>query len=120
MQRRLWCALAVLLAACARQPGRVVPHAQSLRVPARARVLVFAPHPDDETLAVGGLIYRLTKSGVPVRVVFVTNGDGYPHAVIDGLGKPHPTGSDYVAFGALRQREAVAAVRKLGLGGGSV
>jgi LmbE family N-acetylglucosaminyl deacetylase len=116
----LGCALAILAAACSQGPRVIAPRASALRVPARARVLVFAPHPDDETLAVGGLIYRLTKSGVPVRVVFITNGDGFAHAVIDGLGKAHPTGSDYVAYGALRQREAIAAMRKLGLGGGNI
>ena len=120
MRWLMGCALAVFVAACSHGPIGLTPRTSALRVPARARVLVFAPHPDDETLAVGGLIRRLTKAGVPVRVVFITNGDGYPHAVIDGLGKPHPTGSDYVAFGALRQREAIAAVRKLGLGGSSV
>jgi len=113
-------ALATLVAACSHVPVKIVPRTSALRVPARARVLVFAPHPDDETLAVGGLIHRLAKGGVPVRVVFITNGDGYPHAVMEELGKAHPTGSDYVAFGTLRQREAIAAVRKLGLGGGSV
>lgn len=114
------CALAALTAACSLWPRGIAPRTSSLRVPAEARVLVVAPHPDDETLAVGGLIHRLTRSGVPVRVVFITNGDGYPHAVIDGLRKPHPTGADYVAFGALRQREAIAAMRRLGLGGGHI
>jgi len=120
MRRTMVCALAVMAAACSVGPVRVGPRASALRVPARARVLVFAPHPDDETLAVGGLIHRLTKSGVPVRIVFITNGDGYPHAVMEDLGTAHPTRADYVAFGALRQREAIAAVRRLGLGGGSV
>jgi LmbE family N-acetylglucosaminyl deacetylase len=114
------CALAVLAVACSHGPGGVAPRTSSLRVPAGARVLVFSPHPDDETLAVGGLIHRLTKEGVPVRVVFITNGDGYPHAVMDETGKPHPTRADYVAFGALRQREAIAALRRLGLGGSHV
>ena len=114
------CALAVLAAACSLGPARVRPKASALRVSSGARVLVFAPHPDDETLAVGGLIHRLNKSGVPVRIVFMTNGDGYPHAVMEDLGTAHPTRADYVAFGALRQREAIAAVRKLGLGGSNV
>ncbi len=120
MRRMMVCALAVVAAACSLRPAGVGPRASALRVPPRARVLVFAPHPDDETLAVGGLTHRLTKSGVPVRIVFITNGDGYPHAVMEDLGTAHPTRADYVAFGALRQREAIAAVRKLGLGGSNV
>ena len=114
------CALAVVAAACSFRPAGGGPRASALRVSSGARVLVFSPHPDVETLAVGGLIHRLTKSGVPVRIVFITNGDGYPHAVMEDLGTAHPTRADYVAFGTLRQREAIAAVRKLGLGGRNV
>jgi LmbE family N-acetylglucosaminyl deacetylase len=103
-------ALAALAAACARGPA-------SLRIPGDARVLVVAPHPDDETLAVGGLIHRLARARVPVRVVFLTNGDGYPEAVSGTLRAPRPEAADYVALGALRQREAVAALRHLGVAG---
>jgi LmbE family N-acetylglucosaminyl deacetylase len=39
------------------------------------RAVVVAPHPDDETLAAGGLIARLVASGVAVDVVFVTDGE---------------------------------------------
>lgn len=45
-----------------------------------SRVLVLAPHPDDETLAAGGLIASLRANGVSVRVVAVTDGENaYPH-----------------------------------------
>lgn len=39
------------------------------------RVLVVAPHPDDETLAVGGLLHALHER-CQVTVVAVTNGEG--------------------------------------------
>ncbi len=43
-------------------------------------VVVVAPHPDDETLAVGGLIATLRMRGVSVDVVAVTDGEGsHPH-----------------------------------------
>ena len=95
----------------ARRPGATIP----LVVPAHPRVIVFAPHPDDETLAVGGLVYRLVHAGAAVRIVFVTNGDGYVHAVQTDFGVKHPTDVDYVAFGELRQREALAALAHLGV-----
>jgi LmbE family N-acetylglucosaminyl deacetylase len=41
------------------------------------RVLVIAPHPDDESLALGGLIHRSRRLGADVRVVFLTSGDGF-------------------------------------------
>ena len=38
-----------------------------------SRTLVLAPHCDDETLGVGGLIYRLRAEGAAVRVVVMLN-----------------------------------------------
>ncbi|MEI2812131.1 MAG: PIG-L family deacetylase [Candidatus Nanopelagicales bacterium] len=41
--------------------------------------LIVAPHPDDETLLCGGLIARQAKSGVPITVLAVTDGEAaYP------------------------------------------
>lgn len=36
--------------------------------------IVFAPHPDDETLGCGGTIIRKKEAGARVRIVFVTDG----------------------------------------------
>ena len=87
-----------------------------LALPAHLRVMVFAPHPDDETVGVGGLISRLTRRHVPVRVVFLTNGDGFPKAAQEGFAPDQqPTDADFVALGELRRREALAATQRLGL-----
>lgn len=46
--------------------------------PARPTIIV-SPHPDDETLATGGLIAWQRKRDVPVQVIAVTDGDAaYP------------------------------------------
>jgi len=37
-------------------------------------VLVIAPHPDDETLGVGGSIYKHIMEGAKIFVVFGYNG----------------------------------------------
>ena len=42
------------------------------------RVLVFAPHPDDEALGCGGLIQQAVELGAEVRVIFQTDGDNNP------------------------------------------
>lgn len=86
-----------------------------LTLPAGARVMLFAPHPDDETLAAGGLLFQLARAGTPLRIVFLTNGDGYPRAVTQEVASRAPTDADYLAFGTLRQREARAALARLGV-----
>lgn len=43
--------------------------------PPQGPYLVFAPHPDDETLGMGGTIALAVAGGIDVYVVFVTNGD---------------------------------------------
>jgi len=40
------------------------------------RVVVVAPHPDDEILGAGGLIGTLTAGGTPIEIVAVTDGEG--------------------------------------------
>jgi LmbE family N-acetylglucosaminyl deacetylase len=42
---------------------------------ADAQIVVFAPHPDDEALFAGGIVYQAVQSGQPVKVVMATNGD---------------------------------------------
>lgn len=52
--------------------------ARSWEVPA-VPTLVVTPHPDDESLTVGGLIARQRGRGVPVTVLAVTDGEAaYP------------------------------------------
>ena len=38
------------------------------------RILVFAPHPDDETLACGGTIAKKVKEGHDIHIIFMTDG----------------------------------------------
>lgn len=45
---------------------------------ASSRLLVVAPHPDDETLACGVLIQRVLAAGGRVRVLLLTDGDDNP------------------------------------------
>jgi len=115
--------LGVLLAAAASQadaPVGVRAGPTRLVMPPSPRVLVFAPHPDDETIGAGGLIVRLVRRGAPVRVVFVTNGDGFPQAVAQDFHVRAPRDTDYLEFGEARRREAVAAAHHLGLHPGNL
>ncbi len=85
-----------------------------------ARLMVLAPHPDDESLAAGGLIQRARACGVPVCVVFVTDGENnpWPQRVRERrlwIGRRQRE-----AWGARRRGEADEALRRLGVDAGNV
>lgn len=44
-------------------------------VPRTARLVVIAPHPDDEVLGVGGLLAMHARAAAPALVIGVTNGE---------------------------------------------
>ncbi|MCS7065980.1 MAG: PIG-L family deacetylase, partial [Fimbriimonadales bacterium] len=90
-------------------------HWQPLPLPQPSdRLLIVAPHPDDEVLGCGGLIAEAVRRGALVRVVFLTSGDGYP-AAATLLCRSTPTPKDFLELGRLRMREARQAVQVLGL-----
>lgn len=71
--------------------------------PRPLRVLVIAPHPDDEAIGCGGAVCRHVAQGDTVSAVFLTSGE---------LGlKQLPRAKAW----AVREREARAAARLLGL-----
>ena len=39
------------------------------------RILILAPHPDDETIGTGGIIQEALRLNIPIKVVYFTNGD---------------------------------------------
>ena len=79
------------------------------------RLLVLAPHCDDETLGTAGLILAAERAGIQVRVVIATNGDGYFFATAQDFHKLYPKSSDYIRMGEIRQNESLAALQVLGV-----
>ncbi len=79
------------------------------------RLVVFSPHPDDESLGAGGLIQRVLEEGGKVRVVFVTCGDGFPEGVERENHISHPKAKDYRRYGEERREEALKATATLGI-----
>lgn len=78
------------------------------------RLLILAPHPDDETLGTGGLIAQARQLKIPVQVVFLTNGDGSGSTQI-GETLRRGKRQTFLELAAMRQREATAALEKLGV-----
>lgn len=68
--------------------------------------VVIAPHQDDETLACGGIIARKRNEGLPVHVIFITDGSG-SHPEHPRLNRP--------AIATLRAKEAMQAMHCLGV-----
>jgi LmbE family N-acetylglucosaminyl deacetylase len=90
----------------------------SVRVPepvSTTRLLVFAPHCDDETLGCAGLMQRTLAAGGKVRAVMITNGDGFRTAVERQSRSLRVGASDYIQFAALRQKESERALGRQGL-----
>jgi LmbE family N-acetylglucosaminyl deacetylase len=79
------------------------------------RLLVLAPHPDDETLATGGLLQRAAAAGASTRVVFVTDGENnaWPQRVLEYRWRI--AAPDRLRWGARRRCEALGALAALGV-----
>ncbi|MDI6827149.1 MAG: PIG-L family deacetylase [Armatimonadota bacterium] len=79
------------------------------------KIVIFAPHPDDETLGCGGLIQQALQAGADVKVVVVTNGE-YPEIDVIIFEKTVKlTPESFIRLGYMRQRETLSALRYLGL-----
>lgn len=87
----------------------------SLQLSPHNRVLVFVPHPDDETLATGELIQATLAAGARARVVFATDGDNNPWPQRWLERRWHIGPSDRARWGGRRRCEAVAALAILGV-----
>lgn len=81
---------------------------------AGARLLVLAPHPDDESLAAGGLLQRALACGATVCVAYATDGENnpWPQRVLEHRVWIGPR--QRAAWGARRCIEAAAALAALG------
>ena len=78
------------------------------------RLLVIAPHPDDETVGAGGAIATARRRGWTVTIVYVTSGDGFWQAVRK-QGGPFPRPDQMRAYGERRVAEARRAATDLGV-----
>lgn len=79
------------------------------------RVLVLAPHPDDEVLGCAGVIQTAKARGLPVRVAFLTYGDNNQWSFWVYRHRPVIFPAATRNMGLIRHDEAVAAAQELGL-----
>lgn len=115
MPRYLLCVLVYVLIRTPFAHGADAPHRLEPHLSKNTRLMVFSPHPDDESLAAAGLIQRVLKLGGSVKVVFFTTGDGFLEGVEKETGITRPSAQDYRDYGKLRKKEARRALRTLGM-----
>ena len=80
---------------------------------ARSRVMMFAPHPDDESLAAGVFLQRAVAAGAAVRVIYGTDGEKncWPQRLLER--RARLCEADRRRWGQRRQAEALAALSVL-------
>ncbi|MFA5063636.1 MAG: PIG-L family deacetylase [Candidatus Omnitrophota bacterium] len=81
----------------------------------RDRVLILAPHPDDETIGCAGVIQQAKKAGAKVKVVYLTNGDNNEFSFIVYEKRLTFKKGEFIHMGQVRRQEAVNAMKLLGL-----
>jgi LmbE family N-acetylglucosaminyl deacetylase len=84
---------------------------RDIRTIDRQRVLIVAPHPDDETLGCGGAIALLVAKGYDLQVLVISDGTG-----------SHPNSQTHPApvLESIRSQETIAALGILGVNPGSI
>ena len=89
---------------------------RQMPVPApKEKVLIFAPHEDDETLGCAGYIQQAIGAGADVKIVMMTNGE-YPETAVLLFEDTLRRGPEqFIQLGYMRQRETLAAMKYLGL-----
>ncbi len=87
---------------------------KQLSIDASDRILILAPHPDDETIACSGIIQKTVEMNIPLRIVFLTNGDNNQWSFM--VYRKHPVlfPKGVRKMGGIRSKEALAAVKEMG------
>lgn len=110
----------VCLAGCRGAVVSPVSSSPALALTPQDRLLVLAPHPDDEVLGCGGIIQQAVAMGVPVHVVFLTYGDNNQWSFLVYRKRPVLSPKGVQRMGLVRHDEAVVAAQRLGLAPGDL
>ena len=79
------------------------------------RVMVIAPHPDDDSLGTGGALMWAASTRTPARIVFLTSGENNPWSQRATELCWRMTPDAQRRWGERRRLEAIAALSRLGL-----
>ena len=79
------------------------------------RVLILAPHPDDEAIACAGVIQQALRAGAKVKIVYLTNGDHNELGFIVYEKRITMRQGEFIYMGLTRRKESIKAMKFLGL-----
>ncbi len=79
------------------------------------RVLILAPHPDDETIGCAGIIQEALAKNANIHVAYLTNGDHNELAFIVYEKRIVLSQKEFIHLGGVRKKEAIKAMKLLGL-----
>jgi LmbE family N-acetylglucosaminyl deacetylase len=79
------------------------------------RILILAPHPDDEVLGCAGIIQQAVKNGLKLKIVFLTYGDNNQWSFLVYRKHPVVVPKAVQSMGLVRHNEAREADKVLGV-----
>jgi len=79
------------------------------------RILIIAPHPDDESIACAGIIQQAVGKGANLKIVYMTNGDHNQISFIVYEKRVPFLTSEFIHMGEVRRNESINAMQLLGL-----
>lgn len=79
------------------------------------RILILAPHPDDETIGCAGIIQDAVSKGANLKAVYLTNGDHNQIAFIVYEKRLTFRTGEFIHMGEVRRIEAIKAMKLLGV-----
>ncbi|MGZ7119604.1 MAG: PIG-L deacetylase family protein, partial [Methanobacterium sp.] len=79
------------------------------------RIVIFSPHPDDETLGNSAIIREAVEKNATVLIVMMTNGDAFSPDFFNMFLNKNNESNFTGNIGEMRHDEALNAIKKLGL-----
>jgi LmbE family N-acetylglucosaminyl deacetylase len=84
-------------------------------ISSRERILILAPHIDDETIGAGGLIQKALEVKAKIKIVYFTNGDENFYSLIRKNKNLKFAPNEFIQLGQQRMKEGKKAMEFLGL-----
>lgn len=79
------------------------------------RILILAPHPDDEAIGCAGVIQQALAKGAQLKIVFLTYGEHNQFAFMVYEKRPILLRGEFIQMGKVRHKEALNSAKLLGL-----